>query len=161
MLPSQRARLFIAAAYGGAGAALVGFLFWKTTFPFRWEWLALGLAFGLFQALSVEVNDRLRASPTVMITLTAAVIFGKGSAALGAATIAAFGAITPRDLRERRWFQPIANLGQFVLSGALAGAVIELALPDGASGNWFMALRTSARPFLATRSPGCSRIRES
>ncbi|MEE8491769.1 MAG: HD domain-containing phosphohydrolase [Acidimicrobiia bacterium] len=131
MLPSHRARLFIAAAYGGAGAALVGFLFWKTTFPFRWEWLALGLAFGLFQALSVEVNDRLRASPTVMITLTAAVIFGKGSAALGAATIAAFGAITPRDLRERRWFQPIANLGQFVLSGALAGAVIELALPDG------------------------------
>ena len=57
-------------------------------------------AFGAFQALAVEVNDRLRASPTVMIVMTAAVIFGRDSAAIGAATIVVFGAITPIDIQR-------------------------------------------------------------
>ncbi len=128
---SSRSRLLIAGTYFGAAVALVGFLAWRTEFPLRWEWLVLGVAFGVFESLSVEVNDRLRASPTVMIVMTAAVIFGKGSAAVGVATLVLLGAITPVDLKERRWFQPLSNAGQLVLSAALAGVVIALALPDG------------------------------
>ena len=115
--------------YGSAAGVLLTFLAIQTSFPLRWEWLFFGAAFGTFQSLAVEVNDRLRASPTVMIVMTAAVIFGRESAAIGAATIVVFGAITPIDIRERRWFQPIVNAGQFVLSAAAGGAVIALALP--------------------------------
>ncbi|MCP5115383.1 MAG: hypothetical protein GY953_31530, partial [bacterium] len=97
---------------------------------FSWEWVVFGLAFGLFQSFAVEVNDRLRASPTVMIIMTAAVAFGRESATIGAATVAIFGAITPVDIKERRWFQPVGNLGQLVLSAALAGAVIRMTLPS-------------------------------
>jgi HD-GYP domain-containing protein (c-di-GMP phosphodiesterase class II) len=131
MNSSLRSRLLIAAMYGLSASALLAVLAIRTTFPLRWEWLFFGILFGVFQALAVEVNDRLRASPTVMIVMTAAVIFGRESAAIGAATIVVFGAITPIDIKERRWFQPIVNAGQFVLSAAAAGAVIALALPTG------------------------------
>lgn len=129
MSPALRLRLLIAGIYGLSAAVLLGFLAIFTTFPFRWEWLFFGVAFGTFQSLAVEVNDRLRASPTVMIVMTAAVIFGRESAAIGAATIVIFGVITPIDIRERRWFQPIVNAGQLILSAAAGGAVIALALP--------------------------------
>jgi HD-GYP domain-containing protein (c-di-GMP phosphodiesterase class II) len=129
MTPALRSRLVIAGLYGASAALLLALLAMRTTFPLRWEWLFFGIAFGAFQSLAVEVNDRLRASPTVMIVMTAAVVFGRESAAIGAATIVIFGAVTPIDIRERRWFQPISNAGQFVLSAAAGGAVIALALP--------------------------------
>ncbi len=131
MTPSLRSRLLIAGMYGLSALALLAVLATQTSFPFRWEWLFFGAAFGAFQSLAVEVNDRLRASPTVMIVMTAAVVFGRESAAIGAATIVIFGAITPIDVKQRRWFQPIVNAGQFVLSAAVAGAVISIALPAG------------------------------
>lgn len=131
MTPALRSRLLIAGLYGGSAVVLLAFLAVQTSFPLRWEWLFFGIAFGTFQSLAVEVNDRLRASPTVMIVMTAAVIFGRESAAIGAATIVVFGALTPIDIKERRWFQPISNAGQFVLSAAAGGAIIALALPAG------------------------------
>jgi HD-GYP domain-containing protein (c-di-GMP phosphodiesterase class II) len=130
MNASTRSRVLIAGLYGLAAGLLLVVLGIQTTFPLRWEWLFFGVAFGVFQSLAVEVNDRLRASPTVMIVMTAAVIFGRESAAIGVATIVLFGAVTPLDIRERRWFQPISNAGQFVLSAAVAGAVIAVAIPD-------------------------------
>ncbi len=128
---TNRSRVIVAGLYGLAAGLLLALLATRTEFPFRWEWLFFGVAFGVFQSLAVEVNDRLRASPTVMIVMTAAVVFGRDSSAIGAATIVLFGAITPIDLKERRWFQPVVNAGQFVLSAAVAGAVIALALPSG------------------------------
>ena len=122
MNATTRSRIIVAGMYGFAAAFLLIVLAVQTTFPYRWEWLVLGAAFGAFQSLAVEVNDRLRASPTVMIVMTAAVIFGRDSAAIGAATIVLFGAVTPLDVRERRWFQPVVNAGQLVLSAAVAGA---------------------------------------
>lgn len=117
--------------YGTAAVLLLVVLAIRTEFPLRWEWLFFGVAFGLFQSLAVEVNDRLRASPTVMIVMTAAVVFGRDGAAIGAATIVVFGAVTPLDVRERRWFQPAVNAGQLVLSAAVAGALIAVAMPSG------------------------------
>ena len=131
MTPGLRSRLLITGIYGSSAVLLLAFLALQTTFPLRWEWVFFGVAFGAFQSLAVEVNDRLRASPTVMIVMTAAVVFGRESAAIGAATIVMFGAVTPLDIRERRWFQPVVNAGQFVLSAAAGGAVIAFALPAG------------------------------
>ena len=113
MNPSTRSRVLVAGMYGGAALVLLAVLGTQTTFPFRWEWLVFGAAFGVFQSLAVEVNDRLRASPTVMIVMTAAVVFGRDSAAIGAATIVLFGAITPLTSASgdgsNRWSMPVSS----------------------------------------------------
>jgi hypothetical protein len=81
---------------------------------------------------AVEVNDRLLQSSGVMVALTAGVVFAlEGhSAALGMATIAALGPLVPADLRERRWFQPMANFGQMVLTAGVSGTVLDVMLRD-------------------------------
>jgi hypothetical protein len=67
-----------------------------------------------------------------MVALTAGVVFAlEGhSAALGMATIAALGPLVPADLRERRWFQPMANFGQMVLTAGVSGTVLDVMLRD-------------------------------
>jgi hypothetical protein len=67
-----------------------------------------------------------------MVALTAGVVFAlEGhSAALGMATIAAIGPFVAQDLRERRWFQPLANFGQMVLTAGASGFVLDLTLTE-------------------------------
>ena len=72
----------------GLGAVL-GYLIWTQTFPEVQLWLAFAVAFAFFDWRTVEVNDRMFMSPTVMVALTAAVAFGPGTAALGVAAMAA------------------------------------------------------------------------
>ena len=44
------------------------------------------------------------------------------------ASIAALGPLVAQDIRERRWFQPMANFGQLTISAAIAGMVIDVGL---------------------------------
>jgi HD-GYP domain-containing protein (c-di-GMP phosphodiesterase class II) len=44
------------------------------------------------------------------------------------ALLGASGCVIPADIRERRWFQPMANFGQLVIAGAVAGVVLDLIL---------------------------------
>jgi hypothetical protein len=46
--------------------------------------------------------------------------------------MAALGPVAPADIRERRWFQPVANFGQLVASAAAATTVLALFLTIGA-----------------------------
>jgi HD-GYP domain-containing protein (c-di-GMP phosphodiesterase class II) len=94
--------------------------------------LFFAVAFVVLEFNSVEVNDRLFQSSSVMVALTAGVVFAlEGSSAmLGMATLAAVGPFVPADLRERRWFQPLANFGQLVISAGAAGYVLDNLLPD-------------------------------
>jgi hypothetical protein len=46
------------------------------------------------------------------------------------ATIAAIGPFVAQDLRERRWFQPLANFGQMVLTAGASGFVLDLTLTE-------------------------------
>lgn len=131
MQATRRARLFVAGAYAGAAALLVGVLFWRFEFPTWWEWIVFGGVLAAIELRAVLVNDHLAVSSGVMVLLTAAVAFGPDSAPLGAATIMLFGAFTWRDIKERNWFQPIANFGQLVLSAALAATVLRFFLPSG------------------------------
>ena len=96
-------------------------------------WFPFAALFVLLEFFAVEVNDRLLQSSSIMVVMTAGVIFAimPGSDALYAMTVmAALGAVVPADFRERRWFQPMANFGQLALSGAAAGLLLDLNLRE-------------------------------
>ncbi|HEY3428434.1 MAG TPA: hypothetical protein VGK83_07180, partial [Acidimicrobiia bacterium] len=105
----SRRRVIVASSYAAAGVlTLAALVVFDGRFPSFWRWLLFAVAFVVLEFNSVEVNDRLFQSSSVMVALTAGVVFAlEGqSAALGMATIAAIGPFVAQDLRERRWFQP-------------------------------------------------------
>ncbi len=67
-------------------------------------------------------------SSSIMVVMTAGVIFAlqPGSdATFGMALMVGAGSIVPDDFKQRRWFQPMANFGQMVLSAAAAGFLLD------------------------------------
>jgi HD-GYP domain-containing protein (c-di-GMP phosphodiesterase class II) len=128
----------LAIAFVAIGVAIVAVLFGVQSFPRPlWLWAAFAVAFVFFEWNAVEVNDKLYASPSIMVMMTAAVAFGPESAVLGTTTMAAMAILTPADVRERRWFQPSVNFGQLVISSAIATSVLAFLLTqmgDSASG---------------------------
>ncbi|MBU1866625.1 MAG: HD domain-containing protein, partial [Actinobacteria bacterium] len=79
----------------------------------------------------VEVSERIRISSSVMVAFTAAVVFGREAAVPAVALMAAVAMLQPEDVRKRRWQQPLANLGQLVLSSSAGMLVFVLFLPHG------------------------------
>lgn len=66
-----------------------------------------------------------------MVLLTAGTLFAltEGtSAAVALPLMAALGPLVPEDIRERRWFQPLANFGQMVVTAALTGVMLDFLL---------------------------------
>jgi len=99
--------------------------------PDWFAWVLFTALFVLLESFAVEVNDRLFQSASIMVVMTAGVIFAiepNSSAFLGMGVMTAAGAIVPDDFRQRRWFQPMANFGQLTLSGAFAGLVLDMTL---------------------------------
>lgn len=98
------------------------------------DWTVWALFTALYVTLeffAVEVNDRLLHSSSIMVVMTAGVIFAlepDSSAVLGMGLMAAMGPFVPADIRDRRWFQPMANFGQLALSGVAAGYLLDLLL---------------------------------
>jgi len=131
----HKTKIRLAVGFGALGTAILALLAWMPwqTFPDPLLWGAFAAAFVYFEWHTVEVNDRLFASPSIMVLLTAAVIFGPESAVLGTAAMAALGPFAPADIKERRWFQPIVNFGQLVASAAIASAVLALVVGLGSS----------------------------
>ncbi|GMR01939.1 MAG: HD-GYP domain-containing protein [Acidimicrobiia bacterium] len=132
----QRAKVRLAIGFMIAGIVVVGVLAFVQEFPTPlWLWGLFAVAFVFFSWRSVEVNDKLFASPTVMILMTAAVVFGPASAVLGCVAMEAIGPLQPEDIRERRWFQPAVNFGQMVVSSLISVSVLTWALwgPDFAN----------------------------
>ncbi|KAA3637402.1 MAG: HD-GYP domain-containing protein [Armatimonadetes bacterium] len=117
----EREKKRIAVIFAALGASVLGVLFFVQSFPQPfWLWAVFALAFVFFEWNAVEVNEKLFASPSIMVMMTAAVAFGPESAVLGTATMAAMAILTPADVRERRWFQPSVNFGQLVTSAAVS-----------------------------------------
>ena len=84
----------------GAGALLALALSGVQSFPDPvWQWFVFAAAAVFFEWKSVEVNDRLFASPSLMVVTTAAVVFGRGSAVLGVVAMVGLSLLTPADLR--------------------------------------------------------------
>lgn len=127
----QRIRIIFAGVLTtlGVGALLMLVLVGQS-FPHpAWHWVVFAAAAVYFEWRSVEVNDRLFASPSLMVVTTAAVVFGPESAILGVVAMVALSLLTPADLRERRWFQPMVNFGQLTLSATAAISLFVWLLP--------------------------------
>jgi hypothetical protein len=93
-----------------------------------WLWAVFAVTFVFFEWNTVEVNDKLFASPSVMVIMTAAVVFGPESAVLGCAAMAALGLLQPEDIRNRHWFQPAVNFGQLIITATVSIGVVSLIL---------------------------------
>jgi len=129
LVRQEREKKRLAIAFVVVGVAIVALLFGVQTFPRPlWLWAAFAGAFVFFEWNAVEVNDKLYASPSIMVMMTAAVAFGPESAVLGTTTMAAMAILTPADVRERRWFQPSVNFGQLVISSAISTSILALLL---------------------------------
>jgi len=113
-------------------------------------WLLFTGLFVLLELFTVEVNDRLFHSSSIMVVMTAGVIFATqvGSDAMFAMSLmAGLAAFVPDDFKHRRWFQPMANFGQQAVSGAVAGLVLDLTLggiTDPTSSDLFLIAPASA-----------------
>jgi HD-GYP domain-containing protein (c-di-GMP phosphodiesterase class II) len=97
--------------------------------PFDWGiWLLFAVLFVFLEFFAVEVNDRMLQSSSIMVIMTAGVIFAIESdsdAIFAMALMAAVGPFVPADFKEKRWFQPLANFGQFAVAGAVAGFILD------------------------------------
>ncbi|MGI9585569.1 MAG: HD-GYP domain-containing protein [Acidimicrobiia bacterium] len=140
----QRAKVRVAIIFATVGVAVLAVLAVLQDFPSPvWLWALFAVTFAFFEWNTVEVNDKLYASPSVMVIMTAAVVYGPESAILGAASMAAIALFTPTDIRQRRWFQPLANFGQLVVSATVAATVVVLVVgsdPVTSSSVWRVAL---------------------
>ena len=147
--PTVQRRVLIAAPYSlmGLFALVVSFL---TSGAPNWGfWAPLAALFVLLEFFAVEVNDRMLQSASVMVAMTAGVVLAlepNSDAMLGMALMGALALFTPVDFRERRWFQPIANFGQIVTAGAVAGFILDFYLEGVpvASGSLLRVLLVSA-----------------
>lgn len=130
--PIQRRTAVLAGVSAALGVATIVVLFVLQHDPEPlWLWATFAVAFVGLEFSSVEVNDRLFVSSSIMVAFTAAVVFGRGSAILGVTLMAAVAVLHPDDLRLKRWRQPAYNFGQLVLSAAIGCLVLLPFLPEG------------------------------
>ena len=129
LVRQQKAKVRLAVVFTAIGFAVLGVLAVVQEFPTPLLlWALFAAAFVFFEWNTVEVNDKLYASPSVMVIMTAAVSFGYESAVLGTASMAALALLTSADITERRWFQPAVNFGQLVVSAASSVTVLVLVM---------------------------------
>ncbi|MFV2000135.1 MAG: HD-GYP domain-containing protein [Acidimicrobiia bacterium] len=129
LVRQNKAKAKLAVVFAALGVIVVAVLAFVQVFPSPiWLWALFAAAFIFFEWNTVEVNDRLYASPSIMVMMTATVVFGPESAVIGTVTIAAISLFTPDDIRERRWFQPAVNFGQMILTVAVASSVVSFIL---------------------------------
>jgi len=131
--PAVQRKLKIAVPYFALGLAVIVVGGIVADWPDWPTWALFAFLFILLEWFSVEVNDRMFQSSSIMVIMTAGVILAilPGSDAFfGMALIGGLGATVPQDFKDRRWFQPMANFGQQAISGALAGLVLDISLGD-------------------------------
>lgn len=93
-------------------------------------WALFAIAYAVLSLRSVEVNDRMLASSSVMAIATAATYFalrGDG-AATAVVLIAAFGPFDSVDFKRRHIFQPAFNFGLLAISALASGLVVDFLL---------------------------------
>ncbi|NOX22170.1 MAG: hypothetical protein GXP36_03635, partial [Actinobacteria bacterium] len=146
----RQLRIRYAVVLGTAGVLVLVMLAFFGSIPDIskwWLWALFGVAFVYFEWNGVEVNDRLMASPSVMVAMTAAVILGPRDALFAVPLMVAVGTVTPTDIRLRQWFQPVVNFGQLTISSAVMVTVLAVWLPEypiKSSDLWRVALVTVA-----------------
>ncbi|MGA7269902.1 MAG: hypothetical protein WB239_02405, partial [Acidimicrobiia bacterium] len=133
MKPITKRQIRIAGLYAGLGLVVVGFSIAYGESPPWGIWVLFAATFVTLELNAVEVNDRMFQSSSIMVMLTAGTFFAlrQGStAAFAMVLMAAVGPLTPDDIRRRRWFQPLANMGQLVVAAGAAGWILDALLRD-------------------------------
>lgn len=128
MNPLTKRQMRVAAIYAGGGIACLLALALTHQFAPLALWAVFAAAFVVLEFRAVEVNERMLQSSGLMVLLTAGILFAirpDSSAALSMAAMAALGPLVPADLSEKRWFQPVANFGQMVISASLVGVLLD------------------------------------
>jgi HD-GYP domain-containing protein (c-di-GMP phosphodiesterase class II) len=147
LVRQQKAKVRLAVGFVAVGVIVLSVLAFLQEFPSPiWLWAIFAAAYVFFEWNTVEVNDKLYASPSAMVLMTAVVAFGYESAVLGAACMGALALITPDDVRERRWFQPSVNFGQIVVTVSAAAGVFVLVMgsaPVSETNLWRVALASA------------------
>ena len=129
--PSVVRKIKVALPYAVMGTATLIVTFSSFDLPPWPVWALFAVLFVILEMFTVEVNDRLFISSSIMVIMTAGVIFATQpgtDATFAMALMAAAGSLTPADFKERRLFQPISNFGQLAVCGAVAGLVLALGL---------------------------------
>jgi HD-GYP domain-containing protein (c-di-GMP phosphodiesterase class II) len=124
-------RLKIAVPYFVAGLAVLITSLVLSELPDLTTWALFAGLYVILELFAVEVNDRLIQSSSIMVLMTAGVIFAldpNGSATAGMALMAALGPAVIDDFKERRWFQPVANFGQQIVAAGASGLILDLGL---------------------------------
>jgi HD-GYP domain-containing protein (c-di-GMP phosphodiesterase class II) len=124
-------RLRIAVPYALTGIFALAGSFLVSDMPDWLYWLPFAVLFILLEFFAVEVNDRMLQSSSVMVAMSAGVILAMrpdSDAMFGLALMGALALFTPLDFKEKRWFQPVANFGQFVTACAVSGLIFDLNL---------------------------------
>lgn len=153
MKPITKRKLRIAGLYGILAVALLvaaGVLFDRAPLGM---WLLFAGAFVVLAYNAVEVNDRMLQSPGIMVLITAGTLFAiqpHSSAAFAIAAMSALGPLVPEDIRERRWFQPLANFGQMVVAAGAAGLVLDWLLSGIEAFRPYALLKVAAAGALAS-----------
>ncbi len=97
----DRRTAILAAVSAGAGAVVVVVLFVLQSDPQPlWLWGIFAVAFVILEFWSVEVNDRLFISSSIMVAFSGMVIFDRESAVLAVTLMAAVAVLHPEDLRH-------------------------------------------------------------
>ncbi len=99
------------------------------------HWILFSVALVVLSLRSVEVNDHLEVSSSVMALFTGGVVFAldeSSSAASGMGLMCVVGAIALEDLRSRMVFRFVGNASQMAIAGVAAGWVLDLTVtqPD-------------------------------
>jgi putative nucleotidyltransferase with HDIG domain len=153
--PTVQRRLKIAVPYSVMGIVTLIFTYSVSDSPDWLIWLPFTALFVLLEFFAVEVNDRLLQSSSVMVAMTAGVIFAiqpNSDAMFAMALMGGMAMFTPLDFKEKRWFQPLANFGQFVVAGAVAGFLLDANLghlQDPTTSNLLLVAVASALAALA------------
>jgi hypothetical protein len=123
-------RVVVAAVLVVAASVVMGVLAWRQSFPPIVEWAVFAAAFVVLEWRSVQIDGAFGLSPSIMVTFTAAVVFDPASAVLGVAAFEVIGALSRRDIEERRWFEPLVNMSQMALSAAVGIGVLAIMCPQ-------------------------------
>ncbi len=129
--PSVIRKIKIAIPYALIGLVVLAASFIWSEMPSWPVWGLFAVLFVILEMFTVEVNDRLFISSSIMVIMTAGTIFAiqpDSNATFAMALMAATGSFVPEDFRQGRFFQPISNFGQLAACGAAGGLVLDLGL---------------------------------
>ena len=127
----QRVRVLLAVGFVLAGAGILVWLLLPGELPDPLPLLIVFAAVGVyFDWTAVEINDHLVISTSLLVQLTAAVVFADSQPVVAVAIIAALSPFQPIDFKLRRWFEPAVNFGQLVISATAAISLFAYLAPD-------------------------------